>query len=1132
MLDPFEHEIESIALVAAHGGLKEDNGNRIYSIAAAILTPDGNRKKFESLIRYAHFTGRDHYRSGITKDMLRSAPDVAEVKVSLKRLLAGQRFMLVFDPADVLEDIIAICRVDRCIDLGFSAEFFYPHLGVATPKIIWEHLHGKERDKVFFHATELVDLSILLLDDICSTILNDQKTPQATTIRYYLNQSATLFGTCYSHLARRYKKYFGGLFDICTVQDTPDWKRCLPKATPPKKKKRLTKEVYKPVSQDQIERLYKGIAESGRGFRFRPEQVQFGGQIAEALNDSAVLTIEAGTGTGKTQGYLIPALEFLYRNRDARIVISTYTKNLQEQIFQRELPFTKEIFPQYRDIPVALLKGKSSYLCADKLDSVYEEGLRGRKLLTWLYFLNIIFNFHRADADAIGEKVKQYLDGDYSLARTLQEISAKDGCPAKHLRCPAQVVGGEAAKARLVITNHHKLALLDSDGLLSGLFRNYIIDEANHFENAVRDAFGEEVASREIDGIIAYLDQNLQKVQPKSSGLVREDIAAARSAMEQVRQTIAELRDSLLGFHPLIHSGGSHELQFDHPSFRKGRIDHLIQLLKTELKLIGKRIEFVKEESLCRLLKIQHRTAQRILIAAGQLDEAAGGLKTIETSILHRNKVSAYQLFRKHWILAAHSVDVTELIQRHFFEQKDAIVFTAATISHRDRFDCFQKITGQDTAQNTPKHQTDSKPIAKEFRFQKIPSPFSKNRMEITIHPEAVSGRYDNKEAWTASVVALLPGLIRQNKGRTLVLFSSYSDLELIAKQVEGPIIEAGYPLLLQRPDVPTRKLCDEFRAIKESVLFGVDTFWYGVDFKGDTLTQVIITRMPFPHATSPIQLVRKRTLPPKDYWERYYYDANIKTRQGIGRLIRCDTDKGKVIFLDSRFKPEDDATHGIPYESDDPPTTRLFTIGHSTHSAEKFIELLTRHGIDAVADVRSSPYSKFNPQFNRDILERTLEANHIAYRFLGKELGPRSDDSACCKDGKMSYPLLSATPLFRQGLHRLRNGMAQYRIALMCAERDPIACHRMILICGHIRFENIEIHHILADGDLESNGDAEKRLLHQLQTEDPSRFEGSGDPIEQAYRIQAEKIAYTPAVSKNISKTPTASRSPRGKES
>ena len=213
--------------------------------------------------------------------------------------------------------------------------------------------------------------------------------------------------------------------------------------------------------------------------------------MASALNDGAVLTIEAGTGTGKTQGYLIPVLEFLRRNPQARVAVSTYTKNLQEQIVRREIPLTVSLNRAYRKIPAALLKGKSNYLCAEKLDHLYEDTLSGGRLIAWLYFVNRVFHFRQADGDTVGERVRFHLNDGLFFRRLQHEISARSGCSPRHLRCPAQVVAAEARNARLIVTNHHKLALLDRDETLGGLFENCVIDEANHFEEAVRGAFGD-----------------------------------------------------------------------------------------------------------------------------------------------------------------------------------------------------------------------------------------------------------------------------------------------------------------------------------------------------------------------------------------------------------------------------------------------------------------------------------------------------------------------------------------------------------------------------------------------------------------------------------------------------------------
>lgn len=187
----------------------------------------------------------------------------------------------------------------------------------------------------------------------------------------------------------------------------------------------------------------------------------------------------------------------------------------------------------------------------------------------------------------------------------------------------------------------------------------------------------------------------------------------------------------------------------------------------------------------------------------------------------------------------------------------------------------------------------------------------------------------------------------------------------------------------------------------------------------------------------------------------------------------------------------------------------QLYTIGHSNHDIQRFIELLKAHAITAVADVRSSPYSKFNIQYNREVVQKMLKENGIAYVFLGAELGPRSEDPACYVDGTVQYRRLAATEAFKRGIERLHTGMKTHRIALMCAEKDPITCHRMILVCRALRSEPIEIGHILEDARIESLGESELRLLRELKMPQLRLFEKPEDLIQRAYDTQSERIAY-----------------------
>lgn len=190
-----------------------------------------------------------------------------------------------------------------------------------------------------------------------------------------------------------------------------------------------------------------------------------------------------------------------------------------------------------------------------------------------------------------------------------------------------------------------------------------------------------------------------------------------------------------------------------------------------------------------------------------------------------------------------------------------------------------------------------------------------------------------------------------------------------------------------------------------------------------------------------------------------------------------------------------------------------LFTIGHSTHAVEHFVGLLQQHGVNVVCDVRSQPHSRRNPQYNRAAIAGALKKQGIKYLFLGKELGARSDNPDYYDvDGRVQFKKLAADPRFRQGLDRLRRGaQKKYAIALMCAEMDPITCHRMILVARQLRSE-FSIKHIREHGAIETHEQAEARLQKLLQIEPKQSELGWDDkvtPIDRAYAQQEAKIAY-----------------------
>jgi len=185
-----------------------------------------------------------------------------------------------------------------------------------------------------------------------------------------------------------------------------------------------------------------------------------------------------------------------------------------------------------------------------------------------------------------------------------------------------------------------------------------------------------------------------------------------------------------------------------------------------------------------------------------------------------------------------------------------------------------------------------------------------------------------------------------------------------------------------------------------------------------------------------------------------------------------------------------------------------IFTVGHSNYEADRFVKLLTDHSIDAIADVRQSPYSGYASQFNREIIKEILLTNNIRYVFLGDLLGARPQNYQYYSNNYVDFDKLCQASFFQEGIERLQEGVKTMRIALMCAEKDPLLCHRTILVCKNLKLLNMEIEHILHDSTLEKHSDTEKRLLEAHNLQHGELFRSSEEILEDAYRRQAQKMA------------------------
>ena len=186
-----------------------------------------------------------------------------------------------------------------------------------------------------------------------------------------------------------------------------------------------------------------------------------------------------------------------------------------------------------------------------------------------------------------------------------------------------------------------------------------------------------------------------------------------------------------------------------------------------------------------------------------------------------------------------------------------------------------------------------------------------------------------------------------------------------------------------------------------------------------------------------------------------------------------------------------------------------LYTIGHSNVTREHLHSLLAQHGIRTVVDVRSQPYSRFNPQFNRPELARTLRQQGMCYLFLGRELGARSEDPECYRNGRALYARIACTAPFADGIRKVEQAIKNDRAALLCAEKEPLSCHRTILIGRHLYERGIPVMHILEDGTVEEHAAALRRPLTELHLPEVDLFRTREEIIASAYEMQAERIQF-----------------------
>lgn len=586
------------------------------------------------------------------------------------------------------------------------------------------------------------------------------------------------------------------------------------------------------------------------GYEFRPGQLEMAEAVEAAFREKQHLIVEAGTGTGKTLAYLIPAIRC-----GRRVVISTGTKNLQEQLFYKDVPFLQKFFAP--DLRVCYMKGRSNFLCRQKLyDLEQQPALKGMEEVDLYAHLRewekVTETGDRAELPELPDQSTLWTRMD---AR--RETCTGQKC-AEFARCFITWMHQRAHESDIIIVNHHlffaDLALQQDDfGRIIPDYSAIVFDEAHELEDVASNYFGLQVSNYRLEELARDADQTL-----KFKNLATPPLA----------RTINQLRDRARRFFEL----------FPQEEGRFGFDDREEFLEKNEKPYRDLRTSLTRLETA--LVALRERPEEILNLA-----RRAQVLRTELEFLLEsreRNFVYWWERRNRGVFLQATPIDVSAILREQLFDRYDTIVLTSATLAVANHFDYLRARLGiQHAKDKVLEPHFDYGRQALLYIPTSLPDPRAANFLECAMR----------------EVVQLL----EMTRGRAFVLFTSYQQMNALYRRL---LAEITFPLFLQGT-APKTVLLDRFRQTPHAVLLATASFWQGVDVPGPQLSCVIIDKLPFAVPTEPIVAARIRALTDDGHnaFEEYQLpEAIIALKQGFGRLIRSRSDRGILAILDNRI--------------------------------------------------------------------------------------------------------------------------------------------------------------------------------------------------------------------------------------
>ncbi len=638
--------------------------------------------------------------------------------------------------------------------------------------------------------------------------------------------------------------------------------------------------------EDNIEDFFaEGGLLSGNfdSYEYRRQQIEMSSAILEELRNSSHLMIEAPTGIGKSFAYLVPAIYFAKENK-RKVIVSTYTINLQEQLIEKDIPLLKSCLPV--DFTAGLLKGRNNYLCPRRLARAMETS-------------NTLFETEeQANLNKIYEWSKRTKDGTLSdldfnvMSEVWDSVCSERGicttktCGGDKTKCFYQKARMELEKCDVVILNHHLFFTL-YDGATEGkngyLFYNdfVIFDEAHTIEQVAAEHISPAM-SRE------SLRYNLLRLYNgnKKRGFLLELPSL------HIQMQVHNLLD--------LNQRFFYELRSELFNYENGRLDGLAARVH-ERDLIDNKLKPELDKLIGDLRAL--RPACNNDAQENELNEFITRFSeinsTLDAFITQKNNTKDNEFV--YWVelssarpesnvrICSSPVDLSGYFRKNVFRENNSTVLTSATLTTGNNFDYFRRRLG-----------------AEEVRSIKLDSPFDYARqVKIYIPKDIPAPGNDTDEAYQNSLSEWIRYFVKMTKGKALVLFTNRSLMLNTGNALKEDFANESIELLIQGKGNSRKYLLNKFKTDVKSVLFGLDSFWMGVDVPGESLSNLIITRLPFQVPNHPLIQARIEFIQKNggnSFLEYSLPEAVLKFRQGIGRLIRSTYDKGIIAILDNRI--------------------------------------------------------------------------------------------------------------------------------------------------------------------------------------------------------------------------------------